>query len=110
MIERLTTKTDKEEVLEHFILDWHQFIIDYWWRKRYNVPFGSQKHRSMNFIDMAIEYKENEIVNKIKLDAERFMQRKEDEELGIVSEDVIKLSNEQIDEDYDNIDLSDFDK
>lgn len=102
---RLITKTSNEDDIRHFIFDWHQFIIDYWWRQRYNVPFGSSQHRSMNFIDMAIEYEENKIVKEYQKGNER----EEDENLGIVDTNEIKVSNEQIDEDYDNLDLSQFD-
>lgn len=105
----LEEKTSNE--LKHFILDWHQFIIDYWWRKKYNIPFGSESHRKMNFIDMAIEFTENEVVDEIRRDSERLFQEREDAELGIsANPDEIKVSEEQIDEDYKTLDLSQFDK
>lgn len=102
---RLITKISNEDDIRHFIFDWHRFIIDYWWRQRYNVPFGSPQHRSMNFIDMAIEYEENKIIREYRNKDER----EDDENLGIVDTNEIKVSNEQIDEDYDNLDLSQFD-
>jgi hypothetical protein len=59
----------------------------------------------MNFIDMAIEYEENKIIREYRNKDER----EDDENLGIVDTNEIKVSNEQIDEDYDNLDLSQFD-
>lgn len=76
--------------MDHFILNWHKFFIDYWWRKKYNISFGSKKHRDMNFIDMLIEYKEDLLITKqIKAD--------------------VKIEDESDDEDYDNLDLEQFD-
>lgn len=111
MTKKLIESPSSGEDIKHYILDWHQFIIDYWWRKRYNIPFGSPAHRAMNFIDMAIEYKEAELISKMYEKSEAAAQEREDAELGIVhSSDEVKMSKEQIDEDYNNLDLSQFDK
>ena len=101
----LPKKTIKDDIV-HFIFDWHVFPFDYWWRKKYNVPFGSKQHREMNFIDICIEYQEDFLLNKSQSEYDD-----SDEELGISSsEDVIKPTIEEIDNDYDNLDLSKFDK
>ena len=51
-------KNNAQEEIDKFIFKWHDFPFDYWWRKKYKIPFGSQAHREMNFIDMYIEYRE----------------------------------------------------
>lgn len=92
--------------IKRFIFNWHEFPFDYWWRKRYNIPFGSPMHREMNFIDMYIEYQEESLLTEIiyKEDIE------EDIDLGINENEIVKMSKQEIDEDYDNLDLSKFDK
>lgn len=96
-----------------FIIEWTKFPIDIWWRKKYNVPFGSKSHREMNFIDMAIDYQEtlywNKAVNEIPISKE--LQDEEDfidSQLNANNERVVKMSQEEIDEEYENIDLEKF--
>lgn len=97
--------------VENFILDWHQFPLDYWWRKKHNVPFGSQQHRDMNFIDMIVEYQEELVVNNLIKQYREDQEEKENSELGLKDgSKVIHVSKEQIDDDYENLDLSQFDK
>ena len=95
-------KTLKSEI-ENFIFDWGLFPFDFWWRKKYNIPFGSKSHREMNFIDMAIEWEEEHILMSAH-------ERKENEELGLYNKNtnVINLTEKEIDEDYENLDLSQF--
>lgn len=84
----------------NFITSWHStFILDFWWRKKYGVPFGSSKHRSMNFIDMYIEYQEEIEMRNLH----RRVKEKEE-----IDEDNIQVSQKEIDEDYENINLEDF--
>lgn len=84
----------------NFIATWHSgFILDYWWRKKYNIPFGSLKHRSMNFIDMYIEYQEEIEIKNLREKA-RKSEEKYDEN--------IHVSQEEIDEDYEKLNLEEF--
>lgn len=83
--------------IENFVFDWNSFPLDYWWRKKYNVPFGSKKHREMSFIDMAIEWEEEKIMQNI------FNPQEEDNYV-----ETVKMTAEEIDEDYENLDLSQF--
>lgn len=106
MAKQLKPKQTIKDEVRRFIFDWHTFPFDYWWRRRYNVPFGSQAHREMNFIDMYIEYQEELMLQETKDSYEEI----EDSELGIKDDKVVKMSKEEIDDDYDNLDLSQFDK
>lgn len=84
----------------NFIATWHSgFILDYWWRKKYNIPFGSLKHRSMNFIDMYIEYQEEIEIKNLREKA-----KKSEEEY----DENIHVSQEEIDEDYEKLNLEEF--
>lgn len=89
----------KDEVVE-FIFNWHEFPFDYWWRKRYNIPFGSSAHREMNFIDMYIEYQEFLLLNK--------PESVEEEDYFNTNDDIVKMSEEEINDDYENLDLTKF--
>lgn len=105
MAEQLKPKNNIKDEIKRFIFNWHEFPFDYWWRKRYNIPFGSPTHREMNFIDMYIEYQEELLLNEIAVEEDN-----EDVVLGNNDSEVVKLSKQEIDEDYDNLDLSKFDK
>ena len=46
--------------LREFMLEWNQrYPIDKWWREKYNVPFGSKRHRAQSMIDMRLEFEED---------------------------------------------------
>ena len=106
MAEQLKPKNNVKDEIKRFIFNWNEFPCDYWWRKRYNIPFGSTAHREMNFIDMYIEYQEELLLNDI-MEQEDI---EEDIDLGINGKEIVKLSKKEIDDDYDNLDLSNFDK
>lgn len=91
----------KDEI-KNFLIDWHNFPIDYWWRRRYNVPFGSKQHREMSLIDMSIDYVERVKIESYKNHVEV------DEELEKRDERVVEMSQEEIDKDFDKLDLADF--
>lgn len=100
--------------LNNFIADWSRFPIDLWWRKRYNIPFGSPQHRSMNFIDMAIEYQEELLWNKARnrpeeITDDEFMEKYVDEQLQEQEKKTVEMTQEEIDEDFDNLNLEEFD-
>ena len=101
------TKTLKREV-EDFVFDWNSFPIDYWWRKKYNVPFGSKKHREMSFIDMVIEWKEEHIMRSIFEKKDKDEDEEENKMLLGTGKEVVKPTAKEIDEDYENLDLSQF--
>lgn len=42
-------------------------FIDYWWRKKHSVPFGSKVHLEANFIDMYFEWQEDKLYKEIEL-------------------------------------------
>lgn len=93
--------------VSNFLTRWHNdFILDYWWRKKHDVAFGSVAHREMNFIDMFIEYQEEVIIKRAQLNE----QRKEEEDwLGKERlENMVQMSQQEIDEDYENIDIENY--
>lgn len=97
--------------VNNFLFNWCQFPIDYWWRKKYKIPFGSSQHREMNFIDMFIEYQEEIEIQKSINKEEGWEDEVENEALDLnTKNEVVKISQEEIDEDFENLDLEQFDK
>ena len=93
--------------VSNFLTRWHNdFILDYWWRKKHDIAFGSAAHREMNFIDMFIEYQEEVIIKRAQLNE----QRKEEEDwLGKERlENMVQMSQQEIDDDYENIDIENY--
>ena len=93
--------------VSNFLTRWHNdFILDYWWRKKHDIAFGSAAHREMNFIDMFIEYQEEVIIKRAQLKE----QRKEEEDwLGKERfENMVQMSQQEIDDDYENIDIENY--
>lgn len=81
--------------LESKIIRWNNtFPLDYWWRTKHGIPYGSKAHKEMSFIDMYFEY----------LEEKMFKEKFEDEPKNENS--VSKISQNEIDEDFDNLDLS----
>lgn len=107
----MARKVTLENEVDHFIFNWHDFPFDYYWRKKYHVPFGSAAHREMSFIDMYIEYREDLLINR-SLEAESDFTPEEARELGLTNEsgNTVQMSQEEIEEDYENLDLENFDK
>ena len=101
----------KNDLFDDFILNWDRFIIDKWWRDKYSISFGSIEHRKANWIDMAIEYRESVIFNRLSSESKTLRNEDEDGE-GFTSDNdrVVSMTQEEIDEDYNNLDLSKFEK
>lgn len=100
--------------IDNFIKNWNlKYPYDRWWRKKYNVPFGSKKHKKASFIDMAIEYKEDMWHYKMK-------QKEEDDEINgeiigekidnptIGGKKVVKMSKKDLDIEFADLNLDDF--
>lgn len=101
--------------LNNFIAEWSRYPIDLWWRKRYNIPFGSPQHRAMNFIDMAIEYQEELLWNKARnspqeITEDEFMEQYVDEQLQEQEKKTVEMTQEEIDKDFENLNLEEFDE
>ena len=89
-------KAKPTDDVDRYITDWHN-------------PFGSQQHRSMNFIDMLIEYREEIVVNRVRREYQERQEYLANKELGLESDSkVMKMSKEEIDDEYENLDLTKF--
>ena len=100
----------KKEVTS-YIINWNSlYPIDFWWRKKYDIPFGSEQHKQATFIQMFFDYEEEKMMSKIinkkskEDDESGFDFEKAQEKSGVGK----KMSQAQIDDDFDKIDLSSY--
>lgn len=57
--------------IEEEMVIWNaKFPVDRWYRKKYNIPFNSPKHRECSFIDQLREYTEEKLFLKIQNQSE----------------------------------------
>ena len=100
MPSRLSTQRAEptlNDVIDRGVERWlSQFPIDLWWRRKYRIAYGSPRHRAMSFFDQVL--------------LKRIAQEQSEREMMGDDYDsrVVKLSQEEIDEDYENINLDDF--
>ena len=101
--------------IKEFIEQWNKkHPYDRWWRKKYNIPFGSEKHLQQNHIDMVIEYREDLYFKQLGESsvAEEYKQEEASLISNIVAYKQNKLLSQQnktiSDKEYDDIDLSQF--
>lgn len=81
------------------ILEWNsKYPIDFIWRKKYGVAFGSQEHRQMSFIEMLFDIEEEIFMRNLS----EIENNKEEQKS--------KMSEKQIDDLFDDIDIDDLDK
>jgi len=107
-----TKKARKNKLREEvsvYIINWNrQYPIDYWWRKKYNIAFGSEEHRQATFIQMYLDFEEEK---RMKVIIQKLKEQPEEDEFDFENQFNKsgvgkKMSQEQIDDDFDNIDLS----
>ena len=83
--------------LRKFIIKWnHNYPIDFIWRKKYGVAFGSQEHRQMSFLDMLFDLEEEVMMNNLLAKNEKEKIKQPEIKEGIS------------DEDFDNLDIDQF--
>ena len=109
-------RVSRAHEMKSLVINWNtKFPVDYWWRKQYNVPFGSEQHRSMTFLDMAFEYLEYVEFRIIEIQQKLEFKRQADIKNNIFSQvvpgaEAAHMTKKEIDEAYENLDLSQFDE
>jgi hypothetical protein len=102
--------------VKKFIIDWNnKYPYDRWWRKKYNISFGSEDHKRASFVNMSIEYKEDIYFKKLSEEDEiDDFEREVDKMIGSNKEDqigdkkVVKMTKKELDKEFEDIDLDDF--
>src|ERR1700746_2545499 len=96
--------------ISDFIEKWNkEYPFDRWWRKKYNIPFGSKVHKEASHIDMYFEYKEDLYFKNLK--DEKTIEELKSEEGTLIGKIVAlkqdkllkKQSKADIDKDFDNL-------
>jgi len=103
------------ENIKNFIFQWNStFPLDYRWRKKHNISFGSDKHLLMNQIDIYIDIQEDNLIKKYFKDKD-----KKEKDLQIYRDtgnwlkkrnEDIKTSKKEIDKWFDDFDVSKLNK
>jgi len=86
-------------IIRKNIIDWNnKYPIDFLWRKKYGVAFGSPEHRQMSFLDMKFDIEEEIFMRNLANNSDK----KQDE----------KSSMNKIEEDklFDDLDIDNLDK
>lgn len=75
----------KKQIKEWII----KYPIDYWYRKKFNIAFGSPEHKSLTLLDMLYEYLEDDVIRS-------FTKRKKDNDNPVkhIEEDEIIQEDE----------------
>lgn len=106
--------------LRQFIIDWNvKYPIDYAWRKKYNIPFGSPEHLTMDFISMKFDLEEQNLWEEVLGDnPQEFREVIKDSDIDKCGEEITKdapdrdesrgMTKKEIDEAFDNINLDDY--
>lgn len=94
--------------MREFVLKWdNDWKRDFWWRKKYNVSFNSEQHRSANQLDIHFEYIEDNLIKEFFTEREEEKRREERfKKDGWISESIV--NKEKLIEAFDKIDLKDF--
>ncbi len=95
------------------VIAWNiQYPIDYWWRSKYKVAFGSVKHRSINFFDVLFELEEYVLYNEpTSLSNESIYTEYKitGQWIDYAYINTVEVDDVEVDNLYNNLDLSQFD-
>lgn len=96
---------------KEYIVHWNNtFPLDYWYRKKYRIPFNSEKHREVSFIDIKFEYEEDLLINEQLKEEKRREERKIDYEvtgklLSKLPKNYQIMSDEEVENWYEDLDI-----
>lgn len=83
------------------------FPFDFLFRRKYEIPFGSSRHREMSFFDMKFDMEESEFMDYI-VSVKKHGKDVEKQLLKTIRVDKT-IQRKQLEEDFENLDLSQFD-
>lgn len=94
----------ESKTLETLILNWNsRFPFDRQWRKKYNVPFGSQQHLDTDFINMKFDLAEDAVFERFK---KEFLEDSKREKGELFKASHLDENGEVTDEAFDALDLN----
>jgi hypothetical protein len=72
------------EHLEAQVLRWNaRFPLDRWYRKKYNIPFGSEQHRKISQMDIYFDHLEDKMFEQYSEKAKVAVEKEKEFEKGI---------------------------
>jgi hypothetical protein len=99
---------DKPNKVREFAIWWNNtFVLDFWYRQKYKIAFGSKQHRKTQPFDIMMEWEEEQIGKLIRNNKITEKQTEDYKKTGIW---LNPIKSKDIPEDfYDNIDWDTFD-
>ena len=65
MIQKKDNNELSVEKIRQFVIYWNTtYPIDFWWRAKHSIAFGSKKHKAQSMLDMRIEFEEDQLVKE----------------------------------------------
>lgn len=93
--------------LQEFVKIWNRKVpIDKWYRKKYNIPFGSEVHKNVNLADMFFEFYEF-VLDKYKIKNKEVIEPYERGKGNFMKS--ISYSRKDIDTLFDELDIDSID-
>ncbi len=107
----MSQKDDRESPFDRLIVRWNNdFPIDYIWRKKYNIAFRSKEHLDISHLNMFLDLREEKLFKMAVRHKAEQQDREENEELGLAlgTEKNVRLSKQEIDDEFDSLNLEDY--
>lgn len=97
----------KAQSLREKLAEWNnKYPYDLAWRYNNDIKFGSEEHKSMDFISMLFSLIQEKEIHEFLNKEEEVLD--EDGKQLFESKDIVKMSKEEINEEFDNLDLTAF--
>ena len=102
---------DSRKILKELILKWNtNYPIDFIWRRRNGISFNSPQHRSACLIDIKFELEEESVLREaIEEREQKLKEIKDYKNSGVFLKEQI-LSQEELDDWFDTLDFSAYNK
>lgn len=92
--------------IQEYVVWWNNtFPLDYWWRKKHRVSFGSKEHNDHCLLDMRFEYEEEVFYRKIASSTSIEDTYKPGTGDWINKRETKALSEKEVDDLFDSIDI-----
>lgn len=95
--------------VQELMLQWNlRYPFDRWWRNKHEIPFGSITHRETTLLQMVFELREDMYFRRLAKEA---VEEPDDElasEMLPDGREMVKMTAKEVDEEYDNLNLQDF--
>jgi hypothetical protein len=103
----IANKQPLKNDIDSFIYKWNvTYPIDRWWREKHKIAFNSPEHRVVSFLDIYVEWREDQLINKAQANAVKNLEYKPGDWL---TERKQEISLEDEIREFENMDLSKLD-